>query len=209
MGTSEDVAPKSVLLGNDAFVRKLLLAKPFSERSSRVSSTRYFSDESSAVPFTWEEKPGTPKKSPTLDFVPPLTSPPPVTLRPLHGPKIPSPTTHRRSCFFKSPWRILKTKKVGKAFIKGNDQHDDALESLDHESLFSWEDEDFFSTPYASNASSLSFISNHSPASSKGSVSSSSKLFNFAKGVIHRQLFRLSFFYTSWKRDISCLCIFI
>ncbi|KAK7279068.1 hypothetical protein RJT34_24112 [Clitoria ternatea] len=162
MDTDKDFAPISVLGGNDAFVGKLLSACPSLEKSSRRV---YFSDEQSVIPFKWEEKPGKPKDTPTLDFV----HAPSAELKHLYGSKHVS--TRLKSFFIKKPWRILKHKKAKKIF-KGN-QHYGALDSLDYESH---------------NFSDSSNIDHYSPTSSKGSELPSSKLPCFVKGI-HRRLF--------------------
>lgn len=185
MNIKEDPTPKSILHGNEAFVRKILSTKPIGDQSLRRD---YFSDKQSRIPFNWEEEPGIPKHSPSHDFVPPISPPPPSNWRPS---KPAFRTQPKSSCFFMQPWRIHKGKKP-LMMLKGNQGDDDVVHGSHERHRLSSSSSS--SSPRVSESSSMSPARDSSASvsssmsSARDSRASSSKLLSFAKGF-HKWLF--------------------
>jgi len=159
----------------ESYLNKFMLSRPSIGQSSMCD---YFSDEHSVIPFKWEEEPGIPKEesSSSLKIDPPPYILPPPNLNPTFVPKHPS--TQPKSCFFVKPWfGNFKAKKRNK---EDSDNDEDVEESFD-DFNYIFSGEDFPSSQCVSKSSSTSSI-----ASSKGSVSKSSKVLYFAKGVYKR-----------------------
>jgi len=160
----------------ESYLNKFMISRPSIGQSSRCD---YFSDEHSVIPFKWEEEPGIPKEessSSSLKIDPPPFIPPPPNLNPTYVPKHPS--TQPKSCFFVKPWFGNFKAKKGNNDASNNDE--DVEESFD-DFNYIFSGEDFSSSQCVSKSSSGSSI-----ASSKGSVSKSSRVFHFAKGVYKR-----------------------
>src|ERR1044072_6397896 len=134
MSNKEVSSPKSILHGNDAFVRKILSVRPNGEQSFRRD---YFSDKQSMVPFTWEEEPGTPKTPSTLDFVPHVSPPPSSNWRPLQIPKPDLRTHPKSSCFFIQPRMRINKRKKALMMLKGKQHDGDSVEGSDESGVFS------------------------------------------------------------------------
>ncbi|KAK7273403.1 hypothetical protein RIF29_14452 [Crotalaria pallida] len=155
----EDYAQGSVLLGNNAFVNKLLSNQSFSDHSSSMHGGYYCDEKKCMVPFTWEEEPGTPKQSPKLNITSSPFIPPPATLlSPLNELKR-SSSVQPRSFFRKlKPWRTTKPKNRVQIEFQCN-LNNDALHEfheLGHRESCVSDCDDIFSSPGVSESLSQS-----------------------------------------------------
>ncbi|XVF70004.1 hypothetical protein PTKIN_Ptkin11bG0126800 [Pterospermum kingtungense] len=183
--------PNSLFEVDQSFMKKILARNSFVGESTRMFHTQNVA----SVPFVWEIQPGTPKHPQIDHIMPPITPPPAMQSQILEKPSVTSttaPTT--MSClFWKKSWRshyqgkknISKGKGRGGGYFHGNNA------TYGKEINIAENVESSDGTMSSSDRSTSSSLSSVSPSSSSSSnrtsnSSSSSRLCNFAKGLIRR-----------------------